>query len=226
MRNTTPLPVAYRRHYPSCLTPLCRLLTGVAGGLYAFNQPLKQYSEDQKTHDSVRRSSDNQPQPGAAKGGASPVPPLHTGGSTATSASAPTIAGASAESRRSGSVDHEAPMRSKSDAKQQDGSQGGGMGVKEMRERKMAGQGLPSPQVSGTDSGHGTGNRAFPSGHQSERVDRSDSGELTPLLSLCFFDIRAAIPKPKSSPPNRDTRTPSDLPSLSLPLTHLHRARV
>jgi hypothetical protein len=93
------------------------------------------------------------------------VPPLHTGGSTATSASAPTIAGASAESRRSGSVDHEAPMRSKSDAKQQDGSQGGGMGVKEMRERKMAGQGLPSPQVSGRDPGHGTGNLACPSGH-------------------------------------------------------------
>jgi hypothetical protein len=56
-------------------------------------------------------------------------------------------------------------MRSKSDAKQQDGSQGGGMGVKEMRERKMAGQGLPSPQVSGRDPGHGTGNLACPFGH-------------------------------------------------------------
>ena len=133
-------------HYPSdCFF---QRYPGVAGGLYAFNQPLKQYTEDQKTHDSVRRSSSNQPQPGAASGGASPAPPLHTGGSSPSSANAPTIAGASPDARRGNSVDHDAPMRSKEDAKQQDGTQGGGMGVKEMRERKMAGQGLPSPQVS------------------------------------------------------------------------------
>jgi len=123
--------------------------TGVAGGLYAFNQPLKQYTEDQKTsHNDVRRSSSNQPQPGAASGGASPAPALHTGGSTATSAEAPTIAGASPDARRGNSVDHDVKLRSKSDAKQHDGTGGGGMGVAEMRERKMAGQGLPSPQVS------------------------------------------------------------------------------
>jgi hypothetical protein len=121
-------------------------------------------------------------------------------------------------------------MRSKSDAKQQDGTQGGGMGVKEMRERKMAGQGLPSPQVSGRDPGHGTRNLAFLSGHQSVRVDPADtlalSLSLSLSLSLCFLTIRVAIPKLKPSPPNRDTRTPSDLPSLSLPLNHLHRAPV
>lgn len=39
-------------------------------------------------------------------------------------------------------------VKFRENAKEQDGTSGGGVGVAEMRERKMAGQGLPSPQVS------------------------------------------------------------------------------
>jgi hypothetical protein len=68
-------------------------------------------------------------------GGASPVDP-----------SKPTVAGTTAESRGANSADHN--VKTRSDATTQDGTGGGGVGVAEMRERKMAGQGLPSPQVS------------------------------------------------------------------------------
>lgn len=43
-------------------------------------------------------------------------------------------------------VDRNASTRS--NPKEQDGTSGGGVGVAEMRERKMEGRGLPSPQVS------------------------------------------------------------------------------
>jgi hypothetical protein len=43
------------------------------------------------------------------------------------------------------SADHNVATRS--NPNEQDGTSGGGVGVAEMRERKMAGQGLPSPQV-------------------------------------------------------------------------------
>ncbi len=43
-------------------------------------------------------------------------------------------------------ADHNPSLRSSEDAKTHDGTRGGGVGVAEMRERKMAGQGLPSPQ--------------------------------------------------------------------------------
>jgi len=168
---------------------------GVAGGLYAFNQPLKQYTEDQKTsHNDVRRSSSNQPQPGAASGGASPAPALHTGGSTATSAEAPTIAGASPDARRGNSVDHDVKLRSKSDAKQHDGTGGGGMGVAEMRERKMAGQGLPSPQVSIIDPGQRS--PAFP--RDRIRLPFAVESLLTMCLTGSPWSYRAEIPSLKS----------------------------
>lgn len=77
----------------------------------------------------------SQPHGGLKYGGASPVDP-----------SKPTVAGTSAESRRGNSADHN--VKTRDDAKTQDGTAGGGVGVAEMRERKMAGQGLPSPQVS------------------------------------------------------------------------------
>lgn len=41
-------------------------------------------------------------------------------------------------------VDHSPKLRE--NGKEQDGTQGGGVGVAEMRERKMEGRGLPSPQ--------------------------------------------------------------------------------
>lgn len=56
------------------------------------------------------------------------------------------MAGTTPESRRGNSADHNVSTRS--DAKTQDGTAGGGVGVAEMRERKMAGMGQPSPQVS------------------------------------------------------------------------------
>ena len=43
-------------------------------------------------------------------------------------------------------VDHAVSTRANPNV--QDGTAGGGVGVAEMRERKMQGQGLPSPQVS------------------------------------------------------------------------------
>lgn len=42
-------------------------------------------------------------------------------------------------------ADHNVKTRSNPD--EQDGTSGGGVGVAEMRERKMKGMGLPSPQV-------------------------------------------------------------------------------
>lgn len=38
-------------------------------------------------------------------------------------------------------------VKTRSNPKEQDGTSGGGVGVAEMRERKMEGRGLPSPQV-------------------------------------------------------------------------------
>lgn len=59
--------------------------------------------------------------------------------------SKPTVAGTSPESRKSNSADHNIKIRS--DNTSHDGTGGGGVGVAEMRERKMEGKGLPSPQV-------------------------------------------------------------------------------
>ncbi len=38
-------------------------------------------------------------------------------------------------------------MEIRANPKEQDGTSGGGVGVAEMRERKMEGRGVPSPQV-------------------------------------------------------------------------------
>jgi hypothetical protein len=77
----------------------------------------------------------SQPHSGLKYGGASPVDP-----------SKPTVAGTSPESRRGNSADHN--VKTRTDTKSHDGTGGGGVGVAEMRERKMEGKGLPSPQVS------------------------------------------------------------------------------
>lgn len=59
--------------------------------------------------------------------------------------SKPTVAGTTPDSRRGNSADHN--VKTRSDPTQHDGTGGGGVGVAEMRERKMEGRGQPSPQV-------------------------------------------------------------------------------
>ncbi|WVQ99008.1 hypothetical protein IAU59_006140 [Kwoniella sp. CBS 9459] len=74
----------------------------------------------------------------------SPHPALKEGGAAPGSDTTTTVAGTSAQSRKSYSADHD--IKTRDNAKGQDGTNGGGVGVAEMRERKMQGQGLPSPQ--------------------------------------------------------------------------------
>lgn len=76
----------------------------------------------------------SQPHGGIKHGGASPVDP-----------SKPSVAGTTPESRKGYSADHN--VKTRSDPTVHDGTRGGGVGVAEMRERKMEGKGLPSPQV-------------------------------------------------------------------------------
>ena len=75
-----------------------------------------------------------QPHTNLKYGGASPVDP-----------SKPTVAGTTPESRRGNSADHN--VKTRTDTSSHDGTGGGGVGVAEMRERKMEGRGIPSPQV-------------------------------------------------------------------------------
>lgn len=84
-------------------------------------------------HADIRPSS--QPHGGIKYGGASPVDPTK-----------PSVAGTTPESRKGYSADHN--VKTRSDPTVHDGTSGGGVGVAEMRERKMDGRGLPSPQVS------------------------------------------------------------------------------
>lgn len=161
---------------PSSLTPPLpsQSLTGAAGGYYAFNEPLKQYTSGSKVDPSTtapgagtdpRRpgtGKETQSHPGggsgsgsdglgdAAKksaGSASPHPSLHHGGASPVDPHAKTVAGTSAAGRAGNSADPDVKLRSDG-GKAQDGSGSGGVGVKEMKERKAAGQGLPSSQVS------------------------------------------------------------------------------
>ncbi len=87
-------------------------------------------------------------------------------------------------------ADHDVNVRSTENAKSHDGTGGGGQGVAEMRERKMDGRGLPSPQV-GFD----------PSCPKDRVFARADGWcpSLTSLCSallkrlLCLFDIPLCI---------------------------------
>ncbi|KAK8869545.1 hypothetical protein IAR55_000112 [Kwoniella newhampshirensis] len=72
----------------------------------------------------------------------SPHPALKYGGSAPGDPKSQTVAGTSAASRQSYSADHDV----KTVTPNSDGSNGGGNGVAEMRERKEKGMGLPSPQ--------------------------------------------------------------------------------
>ncbi|KAI5451822.1 hypothetical protein NCC49_001468 [Naganishia albida] len=140
---------------------------GVAGGYYAFNQPLKEYTQQQSGASNPRRpgtGGDTQSHPGGGSGAsstsggkgdalkkdgptsASPHPSLHHGGASPVDPSAQTVAGTSSYGRSGNSADPDVKTRSTEDAKKHDGSGGGGVGVKEMKERKAAGQGLPSSQ--------------------------------------------------------------------------------
>ncbi|WRT67403.1 uncharacterized protein IL334_004374 [Kwoniella shivajii] len=69
----------------------------------------------------------------------SPHPALHHGGSSPSDREGPTVAGQTGSSRKSHSAEH--------DVKTQDNPSGqAGQGLAQMRERKMEGKGLPSPQ--------------------------------------------------------------------------------
>ncbi|OCF36368.1 hypothetical protein I316_01615 [Kwoniella heveanensis BCC8398] len=74
----------------------------------------------------------------------SPHPALKYGGAAPGDDKTTTVAGTSQQSRKSYSADHD--VKTRDNPKGQDGTNGGGVGVAEMRERKMQGQGLPSPQ--------------------------------------------------------------------------------
>jgi hypothetical protein len=91
------------------------------------------YAQLSVQHADIRPSS--QPHGGIKYGGASPVDPTK-----------PSVAGTTPESRKGYSADHN--VKTRSDPNVHDGTSGGGVGVAEMRERKMDGRGLPSPQVS------------------------------------------------------------------------------
>jgi hypothetical protein len=73
-----------------------------------------------------------------------PHTPLRGGGANPNTRGQ-TVVGTTPDSRKSYSADHDVKIRE--DPTQHDGTGGGGVGLAEMRERKMAGQGLPSPQV-------------------------------------------------------------------------------
>ncbi|GHJ86752.1 hypothetical protein NliqN6_3154 [Naganishia liquefaciens] len=150
------------------------IAVGAAGGYYAFNEPLKQYTSGSKIDPSTtapgagtdpRRpgtGKETQSHPGGGSGHAtdgglgdaakkqagagtpSPHPSLHHGGASPVDPSAPTVAGTSASGRAGNSADPDVKTRGDG-GRAQDGSGGGGVGVKEMKERKAAGQGLPSP---------------------------------------------------------------------------------
>ncbi|ORX33826.1 hypothetical protein BD324DRAFT_638754 [Kockovaella imperatae] len=77
-------------------------------------------------------------------GSAMPRGPQREGGANFNNPLHPTVAGTTPESRRTGSADHNPTFRD--DPNVHDGTSGGGVGLAEMRERKMKGQGLPSPQ--------------------------------------------------------------------------------
>jgi hypothetical protein len=81
-----------------------------------------------------QRRPSSQPHTGLKYGGASPIDPTKA-----------SVAGTSPESRRGNSADHN--VKTRTDTTSHDGTGGGGVGVAEMRERKMEGKGLPSPQV-------------------------------------------------------------------------------
>ncbi|KAK4684558.1 hypothetical protein P7C73_g5618, partial [Tremellales sp. Uapishka_1] len=120
---------------------------GVIGGIYIWQMPLQELSgktpgpvptegrsqshKDNKHNDGTMATQS--PHPSLAYGGASPI-----------KNDSPTVAGTTAAGRRGNSGDTDAKMRS--NPKEQDGSEGGGNGLAEMRERKMEGRGLPSPQ--------------------------------------------------------------------------------
>jgi hypothetical protein len=139
-------------------------ITGVVGGYYIFSAPLQEVSGklpnkepigagvSQAVKDGEHKSGyvtsynqhslcidlprpSSQPHTNLKYGGASPVDP-----------SKPTVAGTTPDARRSNSADHN--VKTRTDNSSHDGTGGGGVGVAEMRERKMEGRGLPSPQVS------------------------------------------------------------------------------
>ncbi|KAJ9104233.1 hypothetical protein QFC19_004050 [Naganishia cerealis] len=126
---------------------------GVAGGYYAFNQPLKDYTAGKETQSHVGGADSRDGKGDAAKKdgpkSASPHPSLAYGGASPVDPEAKTVAGTSSQGRKGNSADPDVKLRSTEDAKKQDGSGGGGVGVKEMKERKAAGQGLPSAQGGG-----------------------------------------------------------------------------
>lgn len=150
---------------------------GAAGGYYAFNEPLKQYTQGSKVDPTTTtpnsgsdprrpgtgKETQSHPGGGSGSGGSadgrgdalskdgptssSPHPSLHSGGASPVDPGAKTVAGTSAQGRKGNSADPDVKIRSAEDARKHDGSGGGGVGVKEMKERKAAGQGLPSAQV-------------------------------------------------------------------------------
>ncbi|EIW68005.1 hypothetical protein TREMEDRAFT_63889 [Tremella mesenterica DSM 1558] len=159
------------------------LISGVVSGVYIWNAPLRELSgktpapgpvEDGRSQ-SVKDGKDTDGSPSS-----NPHPSLKSGGASPVNQGSPTVAGTSAEGRKSMSArcitrilalknwakppqtlikvpelslplaDHNVSIRS--NPKEQDGSAGGGQGLAEMRERKMRGQGGPSPQGGDTKS--------------------------------------------------------------------------
>jgi hypothetical protein len=109
-------------------------------------------------HADIRPSS--QPHGGIKYGGASPVDPTK-----------PSVAGTTPESRKGYSADHN--VKTRSDPNVHDGTSGGGVGVAEMRERKMDGRGLPSPQVSLAHPQHLVGSRLISCRAETPSLDQS-----------------------------------------------------
>ncbi|ORY29978.1 hypothetical protein BCR39DRAFT_564983 [Naematelia encephala] len=122
---------------------------GVVSGVYIWNKPLQELTGHSPAPDAIKDGRSQTVKDGGDKDGSpssgGPHTALRYGGSSLTSKDdAPSVAGTSPESRKGYSADHD--IKTRSNAKEQDGSSGGGVGVAEMRERKMEGRGLPSPQ--------------------------------------------------------------------------------
>ncbi|KAK1925123.1 hypothetical protein DB88DRAFT_488018 [Papiliotrema laurentii] len=113
---------------------------GIVSGIYIWGPPLKQEATGMTKPQGEIKDGRSQ----AVKDQGSSQTPYRHGGSQTNDLTKPNVAGTSAQATKSNTVDRDAPTRSNPNV--HDGSAGGGVGVAEMRERKMQGQGLPSPQ--------------------------------------------------------------------------------
>ncbi|KAL7424294.1 hypothetical protein Q5752_001884 [Cryptotrichosporon argae] len=117
---------------------------GVAGGMYIWNAPLQDITGKAPPTGTPAEGRSQSVRDGSGGPAAQPHAPLKYGGAAPSKGSDATVAGTTPESRKTYSADRD--IKTRENPNVHDGTGGGGVGVKEMRERKEAGQGLPSKQ--------------------------------------------------------------------------------